>query len=104
MNQPSPSVFKVFFEVSGCTVLYKALSSCQCSGSDAILCKVFCQCDISLLSMCCSDAGQRGGSDDVPVGKRLAMFPTGTEDPRVRNFLSTLNINDRFFFSHTITE
>ena len=54
--------------------------------------------------MCCSDAGQRGGSDDVPVGKRLAMFPTGTEDPRVGIFLLTLNINDRFFFSHTITE
>ena len=29
---------------------------------------------------------------------RLAEFPTGTVDPRVEIFLSTLNINDRFFF------
>ena len=32
---------------------------------------------------------------------RLAEFPTRTVDPRVRIFLSTLNINGRFFFSHT---
>ena len=27
-------------------------------------------------------------------------FPTGMVDPRVGIFLSTLNVNDRFFFSH----
>ena len=35
---------------------------------------------------------------------RLAEFPTRTVDPRVVVFLSTLNINGRFVFSHTITE
>ena len=28
---------------------------------------------------------------------RQALFPSGTVDPRVGIFLSTLNINDRFF-------
>ena len=40
----------------------------------------------------------------VPVGNEVAEFPTGTVDPRVEIFLLTLNNNDRFFFSHTITE
>ena len=30
---------------------------------------------------------------------RLALFPTGTVDPRVGIFLSQLNTNDQFFFS-----
>ena len=37
----------------------------------------------------------------VPVGTRLAEFPTGTMDPRVEICLSPLNITDGFFFLHT---
>ena len=41
----------------------------------------------------------------VSIGrKRLVQFPTATVDTRVGIFLSTMNINDRFFFSHAIAE
>ena len=33
---------------------------------------------------------------------RLAEFPTGTFDQRVCNFLLSMKISDRFFFSYAI--
>ena len=62
-------------------------------------------CEINRSHHWCSVGTEKSQPEGPPFQweTRLAEFPTGTVDPRVRIYLEPLNTNDRFFFSYTTT-
>ena len=65
-----------------------------------------CEMRINRIHHLCSVGTVKSQPESPPLQweTSIAKFPTGTVDPRVVIFLSTLNVNDRFFFSNTITQ
>ena len=62
--------------------------------------------EINRIHHWCSEGTGKSQPEGPPFQweMRVAEFPNATVDPRVGIFLSTLNINDQLFFSHTIIE